>query len=107
MSRTFLRDMILLNHSTRRSNLGVFQISGIMADRAIRTAGFLSMAFAFVSVLYSVVLVVYFSNLRRDPSGTVEDGNADQRTRSVVRFPTHDWTTVSERHQIIVCWSHK
>src|ERR1700722_16623151 len=67
---------IITHHSTlfRRAILCVFQLSGVMTDALTRTVGYLSMAFAAVSVLYSGILVIHFSALRNTISASAEEG---------------------------------
>jgi hypothetical protein len=71
-----------------------------MTELPIRTAGFLSMAFASVSVLYSVILILHLPILRNQTSAPVEDmdetgQNAEEISRVVSRRQTNGWSVVS------------
>jgi hypothetical protein len=66
--------------------MGIFQFSDAMTDPWTRTAGFLSMAFSSVSILYGCICIARFSSL----STSIEDG-----TTSLGR-QVHEWVTVSD-----------
>ena len=101
--RSLLADIITC-HSTlfRRAILCIFQLSGVMTDALTRTVGYLSMAFAAVSVLYSGILVIHFSALRNTISASTEEGgghiageNAEDRSRGRADHQANRWITVS------------
>jgi len=93
------------------SNLGIFQLSGTMTVRPIRSMGFLSMAFASVSVLYSVILILHLSILRNELSATLEDGgaaagrSAEERPRAVSHLRVNDYILNNTENDRSAWWN--
>jgi preprotein translocase subunit SecG len=65
----------------------MFQLTDVVTNTLARTTGFLSFAFAAVSILYASIFMVNFSPARSEDSETSRDENAsgaegDHRPRS-------------------------
>jgi hypothetical protein len=98
--RSLLADIITCHSTTlfRRAILYIFQLSGVMTDTLTRSVGYLSMASAAVSILYSGILVIHFSALRDTISASAEEGGghiAGENTEDQSRRRADRWITVS------------